>query len=364
MTGQHTVDLTTAFSERVLAWWDNHGRKDLPWQQERTPYRVWVSEIMLQQTQVSTVVPYYRRFVARFSDVYALADAPIDDVLHHWSGLGYYARARNLHRSAIIVRDHFGGLFPTDHATLRGLPGIGRSTAGAILSLSFAQHHPILDGNVKRVLARFHGIEGWPGLKHVEARLWKHAAAHTPPERTDHYTQAIMDLGATLCTRSRPACARCPIAVDCIAHREDRCAEFPASKPKRALPLRSTQMLLLHHADAILLMKRPPSGIWGGLWSLPECPAQSDIRQWCREQLHYEVTEEIRWTTLRHTFSHFHLDIQPVLARVAGSGAVMDDAGSVWYNLDAPPPGGLAAPVQQLLSHFKIALREQRGAGP
>ena len=347
----------SSFSRHLLAWWDEHGRKDLPWQRDLTPYRVWVSEIMLQQTQVATVIPYYQRFVARFPDVYALADAPIDEVLHHWSGLGYYARARNLHRSAQIVRDHFGGVFPVDHASLMGLPGIGRSTAGAILALSQNQHHAILDGNVKRVLTRLHAIEGWPGLKDIEARLWELAIAHTPAARTAHYTQAVMDLGATLCTRTRPACPRCPVAADCAAHHSGRSGDLPTSKPKRALPLRSTQMLLLHTEDAVLLMKRPPAGIWGGLWSLPECPAQSDVAEWCRAELQCEVTTETRWATLRHTFSHFHLDIQPVLARVTDMEGVMDDAEGVWYNLDAPPPGGLAAPVQQLLTQLKVTLR-------
>lgn len=342
------------FSERLLAWWDRHGRKDLPWQHEPTPYRVWVSEIMLQQTQVGTVIPYYQRFMQRFPDVVTLADAPADEVLRHWSGLGYYARARNLHRAAQLIRDVFHGELPRDHATLVELPGIGRSTAGAILALSLGQHHPILDGNVKRVLTRYHGIEGWPGVKQVETLLWDVAARHTPARRSDDYTQAIMDLGATLCTRGRPACERCPVGADCVARAEGRVAFIPTAKPRRVLPVRSTQMLLLRKAGAVLLMKRPPAGIWGGLWSLPECPAQTDVTAWCREQLRCEVADPTHWTPLRHTFSHFHLDIQPVLARYTSDVAgVMDEAGTVWYNLDAPPPGGLAAPVQQLLTQLK-----------
>ena len=347
----------SSFSERLLAWWDEHGRKDLPWQREPTPYRVWVSEIMLQQTQVATVIPYYQRFVARFPDVRALADASIDEVLHHWSGLGYYARARNLHRSAQIIRDRLGGALPVDHADLTALPGIGRSTAGAILALSSNRHCAILDGNVKRVLARYHGVEGWPGRKEIEAQLWEHAIAHTPALRTAHYTQAIMDLGATLCTRAWPACARCPVAGDCVAHRDGRSGELPTPKPKRALPLRSAQMLLVHTSDTVLLMKRPPTGVWGGLWGLPECPPHNDVADWCRAELRCEVTGETRWPPLRHTFSHFHLDIEPVLVRVTRAGGVMDDAMGVWYNLDAPPPGGLAAPVRQLLAQLKSALR-------
>jgi len=341
----------------LLTWWDSHGRKDLPWQREPTPYRVWVSEIMLQQTQVATVIPYYQRFMARFPDITALADASIDELLHHWSGLGYYARARHLHRSAALIRDHHGGIFPADLAEVMALPGIGRSTAGAILALAFGQHHPILDGNVKRVLTRLHGIDGWPGRKDVEQRLWELAAAHTPPDRTAHYTQAIMDLGATLCTRSRPACPRCPLAADCVAHRTGRSAALPTAKPRRAIPARSTQMLLVLKDNAVLLLKRPPAGIWGGLWSLPECPAGGEVTAWCREHLHVEVTEQARWAPLRHTFSHFHLDIQPVLAHFRSHGAVMDGAERVWYNLDAPPPGGLAAPVRQLLDQLKTALQ-------
>ena len=345
------------FSEHLLHWWDRHGRKDLPWQRDTTPYRVWVSEIMLQQTQVSTVIPYYQRFMARFPELLDVAEAPIDEVLHHWSGLGYYARARNLHRCAQLIRDLFNGEFPRDHTKLMALPGIGRSTAGAILALSAGQHHPILDGNVKRVLTRYHGIEGWPGVKQVENLLWEVAARHTPAQRTGHYTQAIMDLGATLCTRARPRCAQCPVKQDCIAHLENRVAHIPTRKPRRALPVRSTQMLLLHKGGAVLLMKRPPVGIWGGLWSLPECAAQTDVAAWCREQLHCDVEAHAQWTPLRHTFSHFHLDIQPVQVRYAGhTGAVMDEADSVWYNLDTPPPGGLAAPVQQLLSQLTAAL--------
>ena len=342
------------FSDLILQWWDRHGRKDLPWQQQATPYRVWVSEIMLQQTQVATVIPYFQRFMTRFPSIESLAAATADEVLHHWSGLGYYARARNLHKAAHIIRERHGGEFPLDIDDVTALPGIGRSTAGAILALAAGQFHPILDGNVKRVLTRLHAVEGWPGTKEVEGRLWRLAQDHTPRRRTAHYTQAIMDLGATLCTRARPSCERCPAQVQCRAYAQQRSADFPTPKPRGTLPVRRTQLLLVRDAAAaILLTKRPPSGIWGGLWSLPECAVGADIADWCRRRLGFDIEEEARWPVLRHTFSHFHLDIHPVLVRVgARAGAVMDDAESVWYNPQKPKQLGLAAPIQRLLNQL------------
>lgn len=351
-TGNPTRKIPTSqFSHHLLQWWDAHGRKDLPWQQEPTPYRVWVSEIMLQQTQVATVIPYYQRFITRFPNVKSLAEAPLDEVLHHWSGLGYYARARNLHKAAHMICAQHKGAFPMDIEAVMQLPGIGRSTAGAILALAAGQRHLILDGNVKRVLTRLHAIEGWPGHKEVENNLWLLAQQHTPAHRVAHYSQAIMDLGATLCTRSRPGCEHCPVQMDCLAKQQNRMKEFPTPKPRAALPVRTTRMLLVQNASAAaLLVKRPPAGIWGGLWSLPECTPDDDIVEWCHRQLGLKVREEARWPTLRHTFSHFHLDIHPVLVRVNGEiSSVMDDAGSVWYNPDAPQTVGLAAPVKRLL---------------
>jgi A/G-specific adenine glycosylase len=344
--------LPPSFSKRLLAWWDNHGRKDLPWQQDPTPYRVWVSEIMLQQTQVATVIPYYRRFLARFPDVAGLADAPLDAVLHHWSGLGYYARARNMHTSAQRIRDRHHGVFPLDIAAVMQLPGIGRSTAGAVLALAAGQTHPILDGNVKRVLTRYHAIEGWPGNKRIENLLWDVSRQLTPTRRVAHYTQAIMDLGATLCTRGQPRCERCPVQAQCLAYRQNRMKELPTPKPHGALPVRSTHLLLVRNADAaILLVKRPPSGIWGGLWSPPECATGDDIMSWCHRRLGTGVREEARWPPLRHSFSHFHLDIHPVLLRLDEHPvSLMEGTEAVWYNLNAPQPLGLAAPVKSLLS--------------
>ncbi|MEO1201079.1 MAG: A/G-specific adenine glycosylase [Pseudomonadota bacterium] len=341
----------TDFAARVLAWYDDHGRKNLPWQVPDA-YRVWVSEIMLQQTQVRTVIPYYERFMARFPDVVSLADAPVDDVLHHWSGLGYYARARNLHKAAGIVRDEHDGVFPSDFDSVTALPGIGRSTAGAILSLSSGQRHTILDGNVKRVLARHAAIDGWPGKTAVQNALWELAEERTPTERVDHYTQAIMDLGATLCTRTRPRCADCPVEADCAARIAGTIDRYPGRKPKKDKPLRTTTMLLAVSSEAVYLERRPPSGIWGGLWSFPEIEPE-DASDWSaklgRNTLHTE-----QWNILRHSFSHYDLDIRPLIVAVdepAESVGDRDDA--LWYRLDNEPPGGLAAPVRTLLDRLK-----------
>ncbi|MGB1141418.1 MAG: A/G-specific adenine glycosylase, partial [Halioglobus sp.] len=259
------------FADRVLAWFDTHGRHDLPWQYDTTAYRVWVSEIMLQQTQVKTVIPYFERFMAAFPDVDALAGAPEDEVLHLWTGLGYYARARNLHRAAKQVAFELGGTFPDSIEGLQALPGVGRSTAGAIASIALAQRASILDGNVKRVLARLHRVAGWPGQSAVHNQLWDIAEHYTPTARCADYTQAMMDLGATLCTRSKPACALCPMANDCEANAAGDQTDYPGKKPKKALPVRATHFLVLRNRDGdIWLEKRPAEGIWGGLWCFPE----------------------------------------------------------------------------------------------
>jgi A/G-specific adenine glycosylase len=345
--------MADAFATRLLAWWDVHGRKDLPWQRDPTPYRVWVSEIMLQQTQVATVVPYYARFMARFPEIGALAAAPLDEVLHFWTGLGYYARARNLHRAAIVVRDEHGGVFPRDFDAVAALPGIGRSTAGAILALSAGRRLPILDGNVRRVLARFHAIDGWPGNAAVERRLWAKAETHLPAERVQQYTQALMDLGATLCTRARPGCARCPLAHDCAAHATGREREFPAPRPAKTLPVRRTAMLIVRAGVRVLLARRPASGLWGGLWSLPELAPEADAPAWVRERLGLDARAVGARPGLRHTFSHFHLDIEPLELQVDSSvrdhfGAMVD-SDFLWYDLSAPQAVGLPQPVKVLL---------------
>ena len=343
----------TSFSDRLLAWFDEHGRKDLPWQQSRDPYAIWVSEIMLQQTQVQTVIPYFKRFMHSFATVEALASAAQDDVLHHWSGLGYYARARNLHRAAKMIVSEHGGVFPADIDAVTELPGIGRSTAGAILSLAHDQRHPILDGNVKRVLARHATVDGWPGKTAVLRELWALADKLTPHERVAAYTQAIMDLGATLCTRSNAACARCPVVSDCGAYATDTVAQYPGRKPKKAKPLRKTTMLIARTEGRVYLERRPEAGIWGGLWSLPELDERS-IESWCEDELRTTAAAAEPWQVLRHSFSHYDLDIQPILVRVGSPlSKVADSDGATWHRLDEPPPGGIAAPVRKLLDQLK-----------
>ena len=339
--------METDFAARVLHWYDRHGRKDLPWQNTSDPYRVWVSEIMLQQTQVQTVIPYYQRFMQRFPDVAGLADAPLDEVLQHWSGLGYYARARNLHHAAEIIRDRYGGRFPVTIDAVSELPGIGRSTAGAILALTFGQRPAILDGNVKRVLARHAAVDGWPGTTAVARQLWDLAEARTPADRVGDYTQAMMDLGATLCTRSKPACALCPVQGDCAALALGEVARFPGRKPKKEKPQRTTTMVLAVADGAVYLERRPASGIWGGLWSLPEV---SDVGDWCAERLDAEAVSTESWGTLRHSFSHYDLEIAPVVVRIeAVSSKVADSDDSTWYRPGDTPPGGIAAPVRKLI---------------
>ncbi len=341
------------FATRLLEWYEAHGRKDLPWQQPKEAYRTWVSEIMLQQTQVQTVIPYFERFVRRFPDVVTLADAAQDDVLQHWSGLGYYARARNLHKAAQRVRDEHGGVFPSTLDEVMALPGVGRSTAGAILSLAFDRRHPILDGNVKRVLARHEAIEGWPGTAAVANRLWEVAEDNTPQDNVAAYTQAIMDLGATLCTRGNPACALCPVAADCTAHNKGTVSLFPGRKPKKDKPLRATTMIIAKHDGRVYLERRPEAGIWGGLWSLPEIEGD-DAEGWCRERVAGDVDGVERWGPLRHSFSHYDLDIRPIVVRVAAPlSKVADNADATWHRLDDELPGGMAAPVNKLLEKLR-----------
>ena len=339
------------FSERVVDWYARHGRKDLPWQVQPTPYRVWVSEIMLQQTQVTTVIPYYARFMARFPDIRSLAQATPDQVLHYWSGLGYYARARHLHAAAQQLVAEFNGRFPETFAAVVALPGVGRSTAGAVLSLACGQYHPILDGNVKRVLTRYHAVAGWPGQTSVQKQLWALAEQHTPEQQTAAYTQAIMDLGATVCIRARPHCDTCPVSNACAAHAAGQEADFPSPRPKKTLPVRSVCMLMLcNDDDRVLLEQRPPAGVWGGLWSFPEFPAADGIADRCIESLGIKLSEAEAWPAMRHTFSHFHLEITPVFARVGDyQAAVMEDPGRLWYNTAGDDERGLAAPVGKLL---------------
>jgi A/G-specific adenine glycosylase len=339
--GRGRVNEALPFATRLLDWWRRHGRHDLPWQQQRSPYRVWLSEIMLQQTQVATVIDYFERFTHRFPDLHSLAAADIDQVLALWSGLGYYARGRNLHRAARICMAQHGGALPSDAAALEALPGIGRSTAHAILAQAFDQRAPILDGNVKRVLARHRGIAGWPGQADVTRQLWAAADALTPDDNAADYTQAIMDLGATVCRPRRPDCGQCPVAVDCIAQREDRVDELPGRKPRRERPERETTLLLAEDGDGrVLLRRRPPSGIWGGLWSLPEI-----------EELDPAVTAKasIQQHALRHEFTHFRLHIHLACLEL-DLAAVQDCSDLAWLSRSEALALGLPQPIRRILS--------------
>jgi len=349
------------FSRRVLDWYARDGRKDLPWQVQPTTYRVWVSEIMLQQTQVATVIPYFERFMERFPDIRSLSRATRDQVLHYWSGLGYYARARHLHAAAQQVVDKYNGRIPDAFDDVVALPGVGRSTAGAILALACGQYHAILDGNVKRVLTRFHAIAGWPGQSSVQKQLWILSEQHTPEQQTAAYTQAIMDLGATVCTRARPHCDSCPVNTGCAAHAAGKETEFPSPRLKKALPVRSVCMLMLCNGESeVLLEQRPPAGIWGGLWSFPEFPAADGVTAGCRESLGIKIGETETWPVVRHTFSHFHLDITPVYARLGEYQAtVMEDPGRLWYNTAGNEERGLAAPVEKLLQRLTEQQQER-----
>lgn len=348
---------TAVIAEALLPWWDAHGRKDLPWQKEPTLYRVWVSEIMLQQTQVITVERYYERFLAAFPHVIALADAPADAVLHCWSGLGYYSRARNLHRAARQVRDDFGGVIPQDFAALLSLPGIGRSTAGAILALATGQRHAILDGNVRRVLSRLFGVASAPEDPATQRRLWQLAEAATPAQRTAHYTQAIMDLGATVCTHRRPACTRCPLAAICVAHHAGIAERLPAARVRRVRPLKFTVVLLVcDEAGRVLLEKRADNGLWGGLWGLPEVAAVEEAAAWCHARFGRLPAACRELAGFRHGFTHFDLDITPVAVDIGAVSCAMEDGRWLWYNMRDPARVGLSAPVMKLFGAARAAV--------
>lgn len=340
------------FSAQVLDWYDKYGRKTLPWQIEKTPYKVWLSEVMLQQTQVATVIPYFERFMARFPTVTDLANAPLDEVLHLWTGLGYYARARNLHKAAQQVATRHKGKFPETFDEVADLPGVGRSTAGAILSLSLGKHFPILDGNVKRVLARCYAVDGWPGKKDVEKRLWEIAEAVTPAKGVERFNQAMMDLGAMVCTRSKPKCELCPVNNLCVAYANQSWAQYPGKKPKQTLPERTGYMLLMQHGDDVFLAQRPPSGLWGGLYCFPQFEDEALLRGWL-EQRGIAADTLTQLTAFRHTFSHFHLDIVPMWLPVSSFTSCMDEGTALWYNLAQPPSVGLAAPVERLLQQLR-----------
>jgi A/G-specific adenine glycosylase len=336
---------TNTFANRLLEWWERNGRHDLPWQENRTPYRVWIAEIMLQQTQVATVVPYFERFMASFPNLASLAAADLDDVLSHWSGLGYYARARNLHAAAVHCLEEHAGELPAGADALEALPGIGRSTANAIVAQAHDRRAPILDGNVKRVLARHAGIEGWPGRSAVLRKLWTEADSRTPPDRARDYTQAIMDLGATVCTPRNPDCSDCPEAQDCVARLTDRIDEIPASKPRRARPRRDATLLILENElGQILLQRRPPAGIWGSLWSLPE-----------REEFDSLSGGETLASPapVRHQFTHFTLDIRFERIRIDSDSVVTDREDRRWLSAEKALESGLPQPVRRAVESLQ-----------
>ncbi len=355
MSAAATAAASDSFAGRLLAWFDVHGRHGLPWQAPRTAYRVWLSEVMLQQTQVATVIPYFERFVARFPDFTSLAAADIDEVLALWAGLGYYARGRNLHAAAKQVVSLHRGDMPDDIEAAQALPGVGRSTAAAILAQAYGSRHAILDGNVKRVLARHAAIPGWPGEPKVAAKLWMVSERHLPQTRLADYTQAIMDLGATLCSARQPSCERCPVAADCAASLAGRIDEFPASKPAKARPLRRQQLLVVEDAEgAILIERRPPAGIWGGLWCLPVAAEGEAIDELLRAAHGIEIEQLETLPSFRHAFTHFELELQPQRCRLRAEAtaamALRERPEQRWLNMRRDPLPGLPAPVLQFLN--------------
>ncbi|MEH6502778.1 MAG: A/G-specific adenine glycosylase [Cycloclasticus sp.] len=341
------------FQALVLEWFDHYGRKNLPWQQTPTPYHVWLSEIMLQQTQVATVIPYFERFLQRFPTLISLAKAPLDDVLHLWSGLGYYARARNLHKTAQLIVAEHRGVFPQSVEGLIELPGIGRSTAGAIVSLALGRSAAILDGNVKRVLSRFFAIQGWTGSAATLKSLWRLSENLTPDLRADHYNQAMMDLGATVCTRSKPACERCPLMEGCMALEQDIVADLPTPKKRMSLPIKKRYWLVSKKQNEVLLKQRPPVGLWGGLWAFPEFESYDELSQWCdKKGLSLNRAEQM--AEKRHTFSHYHLDYIPVICSSPAllPSQIAEPDRTCWYQAKSRVKIGLPKPVSELIAQL------------
>jgi A/G-specific adenine glycosylase len=343
------------FAKTLLAWQRRHGRRGLPWQATRDPYRVWLSEVMLQQTRVETVIPYYERFLARFPDVRALAGAQEEEVLRLWSGLGYYARARNLHRAARAVAEQHQGRFPDTAEGLARLPGIGRSSAAAIAAFSFGRREAILDGNVKRVFARCFGIEGFPGERRIEARMWQLAEEQLPERHIERYTQALMDLGATVCVRGRPRCDACPLAGCCAARRDGRVAELPTPRPRRAYPERTVRWLVLEHGGRVLLERRPAPGLWGGLWAFPETGPRG-LAAFCRRELGREARHARRLDVIEHQFTHFRLRAMPVVINLRKPpAAAVETPGRLWLDLADAAGAAVPAPVKALLLRLAAA---------
>ncbi len=344
------------FSRAVLKWYAKHGRKTLPWQINKTPYRVWLSEIMLQQTQVSTVIPYYEKFIQRFPTIQHLAKAPVDDVLALWSGLGYYTRARNLHQCATQIVNHHGGEFPNSVDEVSALSGIGRSTAGAILSLSRNVNAAICDGNVKRVLSRVTGTRLYDNLRQNEIALWQLAERLVPDNATD-YNQAMMDIGALVCTRSKPACKQCPLQSFCVAHKENNFEDYPGRKPKKTIPEKSARFLLIRDGNNVLLQQRASSGIWGGLWIPPEIPAELSPTEAAAEW-GLTMAQLQTMPAFRHTFSHFHLNIHGFCGVLSATSTRMmrvRDVSTRWQPLTALDEIGLPAPMRRLLDQLEVA---------
>ena len=340
------------FAARIISWQKIHGRHDLPWQNTRDPYAIWVSEIMLQQTQVASVIGYYQRFMNRFPDIPTLATATQDEVLQHWSGLGYYSRARNLHAAAQRIMQQHAGQFPQDIEAVQALPGIGRSTAAAITAFAFGHHRAILDGNVKRVLARCFGIEGWSGLQKVEKQMWRLAEDLLPSKEIEAYIQGLMDLGATLCSRN-PACPNCPLLDMCSARRTGKVLSLPSPKPRKVIPHRETTMILLLSGNGVLLHKRPSTGIWGGLWSLPEIDTGEDAQQVVKERMGLEAEPLPTLPTILHTFTHFTLKITPQPLKIKNHQKPLMVPGTIWLDLSDASDAALPAPVKKLLRQWE-----------
>ncbi len=343
MTTQHD------FSTRLIAWQKVHGRHDLPWQNTRDPYAIWVSEIMLQQTQVSAVIGYYQRFMQRFPNIKNLAGATQEEVLQHWSGLGYYSRARNLHNAAQTIVDHYHGIFPQNFEEIQQLSGIGRSTAAAIVSFAFDQRQTILDGNVKRVLARHFLIEGWTGAPKIEKQLWALAESLLPKHEMVAYTQGLMDLGATICTRSKPKCVACPLNNTCQAYAQNLVSKLPTPKLKKTIPQKQTTMLLIRHGKEILLEKRPPSGIWGGLWSLPEISHQEIATQIALSRFGLDTEAEEPLPSIQHVFTHFKLEITPQPVHLISKPLQANMPNMIWLPIEDAIGAALPTPVRNIL---------------
>ncbi|MFZ3087082.1 MAG: A/G-specific adenine glycosylase [Methylotenera sp.] len=343
----------TDFSSRLITWQKQYGRHDLPWQNTADPYAIWVSEIMLQQTQVSAVIGYYSKFMQRFPDIAALANATQDEVLQHWSGLGYYSRARNLHNAAQTIMDEHNGEFPQDFETIQTLSGIGRSTAAAIASFAFNQVQTILDGNVKRVLTRYFAIEGWPGTPKIEKELWSLADTLLPQADMVAYTQGLMDLGATLCTRSKPQCQLCPLRETCRAYQEHRVHQLPTPKPRKATPEKHTTMIILLQGDTVMLEKRPPTGIWGGLWSFPEADDNDDYATVAQQRFGMSGRLKQPLPALSHAFTHFKLHIKPQPLEVTAHNSKVNEAGHIWLSIEDAIGAAIPTPVRKILQSLQ-----------